>query len=713
MRTRLVFLLALILAATASAQNQRRNEAGLLGLGLVGGSLGPRHSDVIEITGNTSFTDEQLYAAIGEQLREIHESGITPARADDTAFYIGAFYRKNGFASVDTDYEIRGRKLVVRVREGPRSLIQRIVFTGNRAFPSSTLDDYMIGDTLANLEKEPERFPYTAAEVSAGADRVRGFYLSQGFLNVKVDVSNVRLSASGTRAVVTVRIDEGQRFTFGEIRFAGQTLFPREELLVALGDPETGAPPPRDRRERRRFAREDRFHDRAFSPARADAMRRNLQSFYRARGYFQAEVDVVADPKLSRDGRVPVTFAAKPQGLFRFAGVTVRNEGATPRLSQTFLPTRFAPLKGEIYDPEKLDEAYREMLRTGLFSTLRLAPAAIPGNLVRLDITAEEARSRELGFTLGYGSYEGATAGFRLGDRNLFGRGRPLTFSFDYSQRALRGELLYVDPWLFDSAYSLRSRLFALNREELGYTKSELGARVDVQRKVLPWLELGVFAEGSTVTITDIDASLLANPQLLGPTDYTLATIGITQLADFRSDPINPTRGLVLSSTFDYSLIDGAPGFTRSTVRFSWYQPIGRTLLALGARAGYIAPIIEELPIDVRFFNGGATTVRSFAERELGPKDKASNPLGGEFYTIFNAELQFPLVQALQGAVFVDAGSLQNEDITDSGDMRYAIGLGLRYKLPIGPLRLDYGVNPNPKSGESSGAFHFSFGFAF
>jgi outer membrane protein assembly factor BamA len=713
MRACIALILALALAAAASAQNQRRNEGGLLGLGLVAGSLGPRHGDVIDITGNTSFTDEELYASISEQLREIHESGLTPARADDAAFYIGAFYRKNGFASVETDYEIRGRKLIVRVREGPRSLIERITFIGNRAFPSSKLDDYMIGDTLANLQKEPERFPYTAAEVAAGADRVRGFYLSEGFLNVTVDASDVRLSASGTRAVVTVRIVEGQRFTFGEIRFTGDTLFPREELLVALGDPETGAPAPRDRRARRRFASEDRFHDLAFSPARADAMRRNLQSFYRARGYFQAEVEMVADPTLSRDGRVPITFTAKPRGLFRFGGISVRNEGAAPRLSPQFLPRRFAPLTGEIYDPEKLDETYREMLRTGLFSTLRVSPSAIPGNLVRLEVTAEEARARELGFTLSYGSYEGGGAGFRIGDRNLFGSGRPLTFSFDYTQRSLRGELLYIDPWLFDTRFSLRSRLFAVQREELGYTKNAQGARVDIQRKVLPRLELGVFAQGSNVAITSIDTILLQNPQNLGPTNYTIASLGITQLTDFRDDPINPSRGFVLSSSFDYSLLDGAPGFTRSTVRFSWYQPIGRTLLGLGARAGYIARIAQDLPIDELFFNGGASSVRSFAERELGPKDNASNPLGGEFFTVFNAELQFPLYQALQGAVFVDAGSLRNDDVADSGEMRYAIGVGLRYKLPIGPLRLDYGLNPNPKTDEANGAFHFSFGFAF
>jgi outer membrane protein assembly factor BamA len=81
--------------------------------------------------------------------------------------------------------------------------------------------------------------------------------------------------------------------------------------------------------------------------------------------------------------------------------------------------------------------------------------------------------------------------------------------------------------------------------------------------------------------------------------------------------------------------------------------------------------------------------VRSFAERKLGPRDSGENPLGGEFYTVFNAELTFPVYGALQGAVFTDAG------------------------MPIGPLRLDYGLNPDPQEGEDTGAFHFSFGFAF
>jgi outer membrane translocation and assembly module TamA len=133
----------------------------------------------------------------------------------------------------------------------------------------------------------------------------------------------------------------------------------------------------------------------------------------------------------------------------------------------------------------------------------------------------------------------------------------------------------------------------------------------------------------------------------------------------------------------------------------------------LGARVGAIQPATSSIPIDARFFNGGATTVRSFAERELGPKDKQNNPLGGEFYTVLNAEFTFPISGGLKGAVFVDAGNLTSWDQAGFDDMRTGIGVGLGYALPVGPLRLDFGINPDRRRGEDFGAFHFSFGAAF
>ena len=557
----------------------------------------------------------------------------------------------------------------------------------NTAIPTATLFDYMIGATPERLAKEPEQFPYTAAEVGAGADRVRGLYLSEGFLNVAVDSTGVRLAEKDTRADVTVRITEGVRYTFGEIGFAGDLPFPREQLVKALGQPVTGP----------------------FSPGLAVTMQRNLQSFYKAKGYFQAEVVLAADPVQASAGKVPVIFTIRAYGLFRFDGVTIRNETAKPRLRADFLPKRFAHLQGTVYDPKRFDETFREMLRTGLFENLRVAQTPLGGDLVRLDFTVTEAKAKELGFNLGFSSYDGALAGFRIGDRDLFGRGRPLSLAAQYTQRGISGELLYVDPWVFDSRFALRARIFSETRREKGYSKNALGFRTDLSRKLLPHLELGAFLEAQNVSVTPDSL----RPADLGPLSYTLQSVGLTQSTDYRSDPVNPARGFILTSAVDFSTLDSQPAFTRSTARLSYYLPLGKTLLALGARGGYIAPLIDELPIDVRFFNGGGTTVRSFAERELGPRDRQSNPLGGELFTVLNAELTFPLYGELQGAVFTDAGSLKNRRVPGSGDLRYAIGAGLRYRLPIGPLRLDYGVNPTRRAGEEFGAFHFSFGFAF
>lgn len=673
----------LLLTSAPAAENARNV---LLGAELLQTALAPTAKQHIEFTGAKSFTEPELTAAVAEQIRELQEYPLTPARADDSAYYLGAFYRKKGFASAQVDYEIRGDKLVLKINEGPRSLLHAVIFTGNKSLPDATLWEYFLGATPERLAKAPEMFPFSAGEVASGADRVRGLYISEGFLDVVVDASKIELTENRTRASVTVSIDERQRYVFGDVQFRGDSAFTRDQLVKAMGVPVDGP----------------------FSATKLTNAQRNIQSFLKTHGYYQAEVAVAADPAKAALGHVAVRFDVTPGRLFYFDGVTAKG---TDRLRADFLPKRFAHLKGEKYDPSKLDETFREMLRTGLFKNLRPSLRPVGQDQLRIDLTVEEAKAREIGATIGAGSYEGVSIGLRLADRNLFGRGRPLSLGVDYSQRGLRGEFLYVDPWLFDTRFSLRSRLYSAVRDEEGYSKNEIGWRFDLARKPLPHLEVGAFVEQQKVTLTSSGIDL---PQL-GPTDYFLTSVGLTASIDYRDDPISPSRGFIFTNATDFSTLDGEPAFTRYTVRFSYYLPVKKLLFAFGARSGLIAPITDRanIPIDVRYFSGGGTTVRSFSERELGPQSQSGDPLGGEFFTIFNAEMTFPIAGSLQGAAFVDAGNVTSSDDIGLSDMRYAVGLGLRYKLPIGPLRLDYGLNPSPNADEARGAFHFSFGFAF
>ncbi|MDQ2659878.1 MAG: BamA/TamA family outer membrane protein, partial [Verrucomicrobiota bacterium] len=407
------------------------------------------------------------------------------------------------------------------------------------------------------------------------------------------------------------------------------------------------------------------------------------------------------------------------------------------RLRPSYVTKRFSKLSGKKYSPEVVDEKFREMMKSGLFSILQIKPEPVNGDQLHLQITAEEAKSKEFGFSLGYGTYAGVIIGASYRDRDLFGYGRPITTSAEYSSRGYKAEILYEDPYLFDTDYALKLRLSALTFDFDGYSKFELGGRVDLSRQITKQYKVGTVFSVRHVEVTSADIA----PQFLGRTSYQVNSVGYTQTLDLRKSPLVSPRGVVIDNTLDYA--GGALGsqidFVRSTGRISYYLPFApekkvinvnpsaeeetesgfqhwfrQSALAFGARAGIIKGLNgSEIPIDERFFNGGANSVRSFAERDLGPHD-LNNPIGGEFFTVFNVEFTYPIFGALRGAVFVDAGNLlSSADDAGLNDLRYAIGAGLRYDLPIGPLRIDYGVNPNPRDYEDFGAFHFSFGFAF
>ena len=167
---------------------------------------------------------------------------------------------------------------------------------------------------------------------------------------------------------------------------------------------------------------------------------RRLQAYYKARGYFAVKVDAVGAPNAARDGRVPVrvTIAAGP--VYYFDGVTVTG---LERLRPSYVTNRFRKLSGKPYSPDVLDDKFRALMRTGLFNVLQIKPLPTDGNMLRLQISAEEAKSKEFGFSLGYGSYVGALVGASYRDRNLFGSGRPLNeFCGIHLARLQRGNSL-------------------------------------------------------------------------------------------------------------------------------------------------------------------------------------------------------------------------------------------------------------------------------
>jgi outer membrane protein assembly factor BamA len=412
------------------------------------------------------------------------------------------------------------------------------------------------------------------------------------------------------------------------------------------------------------------------------------------------------------------------------------------RLHPSFVKKRFTSLAGKTYSPEVLDERFRTLMRTGLFNVLKIEPTPIADeDSLLLNISAEEAKSKEFGLSVGYGTFEGGIIGAQFRDRDLFGYGRPLTLSVEVSQRSYKGEVVYEDPFLFDTDFSFKNRAAAFTFDYDGYSKFEIGDRVELSRKITKQYEAGLVFAARHVDVTHTSIA----ERFLGDTSYFVNSLGFFQTLDLRESPLVAPRGLLINNTLDVAstAFGSEIQLIRGTGRIAYFLPFGpksltpgvvedqtspplqrwfqQSSLAFGARVGVVHSLNHSgpdepttLPIDERFFNGGATTVRSFGERKLGPLDPKGNPIGGEFFTVFNVENTFPIYGELQGALFFDAGDLlPTSEEPGVDDMRYALGGGLRYKLPIGPIRLDYGWNPDRAPGEDFGAFHFSFGFAF
>jgi outer membrane protein insertion porin family len=649
----------------------------------------PQTASRVRFVGNTKFSDKELSAALADPLAAIQQRGLSLPLADDTAYYLGVFYRRRGYAAVDVKYRIQGPYLELDISEGPYYKLGEIYFEGNKTFKPAALKDYMIGTTRARFSQFQKQLPFVEADLVTGTTLLQSFYVSQGFPQVQiVKLATIPDNKSGAvNAIVT--INEGPRFYFGPISFSGNFGIAPTEFSAKI---KSLTKPPKP-----------------YSDAELQNLQRDLTFGFKKKGYYSASVSATPNFRGAHGGLVPITVDAVPGPVYRF-GAFVENQGPNARVRPEFLPRRFEQLRGVTYDPDKLKDLYSKLYLTGLYDSLDIQEVPQTDDTITLVATPEEAKAKELGFYVGYDTFDGILLGTNYTNRNVDGLGRIFSFFVDYTGRGPDGEISYENPWFLERDIDFRTALGLSFKSLIGYSIQKYYGRIAFTKTFRKGIETAVFFEAKEGNVS----SIVIHPEsLAGPTSYQLITLGLTQAFDFRDSPTNPRKGWVVDGSASFSeSVDGSASFARFTGRYSTYFSFGKTLLALGARLGYMDAVqgTAGVPIDERFFNGGSTTVRSFYETDLSPKDTENHPIGGLARSIFNVEYDVPIYGDLVGAAFIDAGGTGD---TPFDNFATGIGGGIRYNLPIGPVRVDYGVNPAPRKNQSVSVLSLSFGFAF
>lgn len=651
----------------------------------------------LRFEGHEHFTRRELEQQIFDNLVDFARSEYAEWPIDDAAYVIETNYRRDGFSRAEVEYEHRRAGEVVQVafsvREGPRTVLEHVELTGIDTFVGrrEELERFFRWEEEGLFGSSPRY--YVAEELRAAIGSLVSWYRGQGFLAATAEAGEPAFSADESTATVTVRVQEGVRYRLEAVELEGELEYPPEEIEALhrdlLGEP--------------------------YLPRTATSVRGPLVDFYRERGHADVEVDF----ERRRDdatGAVRLRFTVVPGPVVQITGV--RYEGNDSTIT-SFLDNRLLIEEGDTYSASAVQGSFRRLYQTGLFESVQIELEG-KGESRVLVVRLVEQPSVELYVEPGYGSYEGPRLELGAREKNVFGTGRILRSQVTGSPRTLRAAIGLTDPWILGTDTVADLSLSANRREEPSFEFEELGAGLFFSRNFTQHLSgtLGYQFRITRLLDSDVDDLDPLAQEILD--DVDIASIVLIPEYDTRNALFVPTGGLLGRLRLEYAdqSLGSEIDFFRTRVDHARYFELGEgTVLAASVRGAVIAPTgdTDEIPIQERLFNGGADTVRSFRESELGPQDDDGEPLGGEGFGVFSAELRQDLVGGLHGALFYDLGFVVEDyqDFLDPQDFGHGVGLGVRYLLPIGPVRLDTAWNPAPDDGEDDFVVHFSVGMAY
>ncbi len=640
-------------------------------------------------TGMEESLRKRMSGLMQPRLEFILQRPATEWRADDAAFFMKELLIKEGYADSKVDWELPGNnQILLKVDLGVKYLIGRIFTTSNDPISEELLDDYFTQPIMKRELTKREITPFLDGYPTEGAINIENYLKSEGYWDAKVRVTKITKHRSG-KVDIQLEMERGKIHQILPPKFTGVSAKHRA-ALQPIYSPYLG---------------------KIANSVNITEMNNLVNKFYRDNGYHFAKIDVGSSHKHTKPIGIQIQFNIDSGNLYRIRKIYVEGN----KITQTRRFNRYIePLKDQIYDESKANEVAKKLLLTGAFEIVRMMPEKVNARELDLVLQVKEAKPRFLRAYGGVASYDGLVLGSSYTNQNFLKKLQTLNIRSEISGRGLLGEISLTEPYFAGEPISQTIRLYALQRRFEGYKKSLTGLETS-----FTWKPTNYYAArlSGTLEYVKLETDGLTL-QEIGPDDYLNTRFALEQTLDFRDNPVLPTEGYHARWLLEQGAINGdiSNSYFKTDLKTSYrYSFESNHRLVFRFNAGAIFPSeTNDLPVDLRLFSGGADSVRSFGERELGPLALSGDPLGGEAYWNASAEFVQPFNDLFSGVIFLDTGKVIREasDFTFSNPS-YAAGLGLRIDLPVGPARFEYGFNLNQQPGEPSGAFHFSIGAQF
>ena len=572
------------------------------------------------------------------------------------------------------------------VFEGKKVEIRAISFNG------ISLPDKKLKEVMSLKEGEI----YNPDLLDTDKEGIEEFYHALGYLTAGVDKFQTRYEERSQEIDIHIKVHEGVKTEIARVDIEGPHLITGEELRKVIGI-EPGAP----------------YNEVDIS----DARHRIIQ-LYNSRGFTDVVVFVKRD---FEEQKVSLIFQIL-EGDITYFGKTIVTGNFSTRYK--VIKRESEHHEGMPFDNGILARERQELYKLGLFTDVDMEVLDRYDHKRDILIHVNEGNAGAVEFGFGYADYERFRGFLDVSYRNLWGMNRHSSIRFELSSLDRRYILQYLEPWFLNKQIPFRVFLLYEDRKEVNidtretrYRLTRYGATVGIEKKLSDTLKTELYYEFSNVDTFDVQPDVILSRE----DTETLAISAIRSglIYDTRDNPIDPKKGIFsgmsLKCTSPILLSD--TNFLKLLFHGSIYHQIHkRFVLAISLRGGFGWGYhgTEELPIVERFFLGGRTTVRGYEQDTLGPKGSDGNPTGGNAFLIGNLEIRSSLGKGIGIVAFLDSGNVwQRTQDTEFGSLKYTAGLGLRYKTPVGPIRIDYGHKLQREKGESSGELHFSIGHAF